>query len=175
MGFVPLMQRAAMTLVVYTPVGSHIEALRNLPTPRLVGMISVSGPGMKTMDGVFADGIGSRHELIPFYLQWPPKRRGEVVIKRLTSKDLPPDIDVRLLGEDIAKGNGAAATGSAAHAAWHADLPLGSMEHLQAVSLLFCDSIAYDAVRHPHRIKYQLISPESLREIAAIKLAPPTA
>jgi hypothetical protein len=94
------------------------------------------------------------------------------VIKRLTSKDLPPDIDVRLLGQDTtSKGNGSAAPASATLSAWHADLPLGSMEDLQAVGLLFCDSIAYDAVRHPHRIKYQLLSPESLRQIAAVKLS----
>jgi hypothetical protein len=123
------------------------------------------------MDGVFAEGIGSRHELISFFLEWPPKRPGQVVIKRLTSKDLPPDIDVRLLGQNTAtKVTGANAVTSATQPVWHADLPLGSMEDLQSVGLLFCDSIAYDAVRHPQRIKYQLISPESLRAIAAIKL-----
>jgi hypothetical protein len=143
-----------------------------MEAPHLVGMISVSGPGLKTMDGVFAEGIGSRHELIHFYLQWPSKSPGELVIKRLTSKDLPPDIDVRLLGEDImASGSNSDISTSATQAAWHANLPLGSMEHLQAVSLLFCDSIAYDAVRHPHRIKYELLSPESMRQIAAVKLS----
>lgn len=172
MDFVPLIQRAAMTLLVYSPIRSHIEALRNLASPRLVGMISISGPGMKTMDGVFAEGIGSRHELIPFYLQWPPNSNGGVSIKRLTRKELPPDIDVRLLGQDTtSQGNGANEPASQVQTAWHASLPLGSMDDLQAVSLLFCDSIAYNAVRHPHRIKYQLLSPESLRQIAAVKLA----
>lgn len=171
MGFVPLMQRASMTLLVYSPIRSHIEALRNLPTPCLIGMISVSGPGMKTMDGVFAEGIGSRHELIPFFLEYPPKRPGEVVIKRLTREELPPDIDVRLLGQgNTTPGNGSDAPASAPAAAWHADLLLGSMEDVQAVGILFCDSIAYDTVRHPHRIKYHLLSPESLRQIAAVKL-----
>jgi hypothetical protein len=94
------------------------------------------------------------------------------VIKRLTSKDLPPDIDVRLLGQDLAaRENTSAASASATLSAWHANLPLGSMEDLQAVGILFCDSIAYDAVRHPHRIKYELLSPESMRQIAAVKLS----
>jgi GntR family transcriptional regulator len=167
MGFVPLLQRAAVTLLVYSPVHSYIEALLRLEVPRLVGIISVSGLGMKTMDGVFAEGIGSRHELILFYLQWPPRRPREVVIKRLTSKELPPDIEVRLQGDDVMAG---AIAAEAPQIAWHADLPLGSMEDLQAVGLLFCDSIAYDLVRHPHRIKYELLSQESLRQIAAIKL-----
>jgi DNA-binding transcriptional regulator YhcF (GntR family) len=170
MDFVPLMQRTAMRLLVYSPIRSHIEALRSLADSCVVGMISVSGPGMKTMDGVLAEGIGSRHRLLPFFLQWPPKRPGEVVIRKLTTKQLPHDIDVRLLGQHAAvtEGKGSAATASTLQAPWHADLPLGSMEDLRAVDLLFCDSIAYDAVRHPRRIKYQLLSPESLREIAAV-------
>jgi hypothetical protein len=44
------------------------------------------------------------------------------------------------------------------------------MADLRAVDVLFCDSIAYDAVQHPKRFKYQLLSPESLREVAAVKL-----
>ena len=57
-----------------------------------------------------------------------------------------------------------------ARAAGWRDLPVATMADLRAVDLPFCDSIAYDAVEHPNRIKHQLLSQESMREIAAVNL-----
>ena len=45
-----------------------------------------------------------------------------------------------------------------------------AVEDLIAVDLLFCDSIAFDLVQHPNRMRYQLLSEQSLREIAALNL-----
>jgi hypothetical protein len=46
-------------------------------------MVSVSGPGMKTMDGVFAESIGKQHRLILFLLEWPVAKDRKVVIRKL--------------------------------------------------------------------------------------------
>lgn len=97
---------------------------------------------------------------------------GKIAIQRLTSKELPPDIDVRLRGHS--GRNPTIATAEPPEIAWPANLLL-PVHDLQAVDLLFCDSITYDAVKHPNRIKYQLLSPESLREIEAVKLQETTA
>ena len=164
--FVPARQRVAMTLLFYSPVGSHIEQVRNLASPTVIGMISVSGPGMRTMDGMFAQAIGSRHQLLHFWMEWP-KRQGKIAIQRLTSKELPPDIDVRLRGHS--DRNPTITTPEPPEIGWPANLLLG-VDDLQTVDLLFCDSITYDAVKHPNRIKYQLLSPETLRDVAAIQL-----
>lgn len=74
--FVPARQRVTMTLLFYSPIGSHMEQIRNLASPTMIGMISVSGSGMKTMDGMFAEAVGSRHQLLHFWMQWP-KRLGK--------------------------------------------------------------------------------------------------
>ena len=170
--FVPFLQRAATTLLVYSPFGGYIDGVRKLPKPSIIGMMSVSGPGMKTMDGVLAEAIGSRHELIPFFLEWPPTGAGKVVIKKLTTKELPPDIDVRRIAlESLASGNGGGG-GALFSSNWHADLPLATKEDLLAMDVLFCDSIAYDCVQHPTCLKYRLLSEESLKLISSVQMAP---
>lgn len=169
--FVPVMQRATMTVLVYSPFGGHIEGVRTLAKPSIIGMISVSGPGMKTMDGVFAEAISSRHQLIPFFVEWPPRNPTKVVIKKLTRKELPPDIDVRRIAlESLASGN-VAGLGSSSTRSWHADLPLATKADLHAVDVLFCDSITSNYVQHPACLNYRLLSDESLQKIAAVSLA----
>jgi hypothetical protein len=168
--FLPIQQRATMTRVVYSPFGKFVDFVRNLATPSIVGMVSVSGPGMKTMDGVFAESIGQRHRLIPFLLEWPVAKDGKFVIRKLTSSDLPPDIDIRVLG----------LKGSAARNAmlrvppprdWAAHLPIATEDDLKAVDVLFTDSITKNFVRHRQCINYNLLSQESLRAIAAVGLS----
>lgn len=169
--FAPARQRFAMVLLWYSPSGHFIESVRALSRPSVIGMISVSGPGMKTMEGLFAEAIGSRHQLVSYWMEWPVLPDGKVVIRRVTSKQLPPDIDVRLLGHSRRyPANDSSDVRASPEVGWPPDLPMASMSDLRAVDVLFCDSITYDAVEHPNCIKYQLLSPESLREIAALKL-----
>lgn len=44
--------------------------------------------------------------------------------------------------------------------------PLDDRRALDGADLVFCDSIAMQSVKHPHKIRYQLIAPESLDYIA---------
>jgi DNA-binding transcriptional regulator YhcF (GntR family) len=169
--FVPVSQRATLTVLVYSPFGGYIEGVRKLAKPSIIGMVSVSGPGMKTMEGVFAEAISSRHRLIPFFVAWPPKNPGQPVVKKLTCRQLPPDIDVRRVGLDsLASGNGAGKRSSSSRS-WHAELPLATKEDLRAVDVLFCDSITSSYVQHPKCFTYRLLSDESLQKIAAVSLA----
>ena len=45
-------------------------------------------------------------------------------------------------------------------------LPLQDAHALDAVDLVLCDSIAMPSVRHPHRIHYRVIAPESLQYVS---------
>jgi hypothetical protein len=85
--FLPIQQRATMTRLFYSPFDTFVDYVRNLTTPCIIGMVSVSGPGMKTMDGVFAESIGKQHRLIPFLLEWPVAKDSKVDIRKLTSAD----------------------------------------------------------------------------------------
>jgi len=165
--FVPLAQRTSMTLLVYSPFGGYMEKVRHLAEPTLIGMVSVSGPGMKTMSGVFAEAIGARHQLLPFFVPWPPKDCGRVVIKKLSCEELPPDNDVRRIGlEKLAE-----TSDERFNSSWHTDLPPASQDDLLAVDLLFCDSITRKHVQHPKCLHYRLLSQESLQLVSAVKLA----
>ena len=168
--FLPIQQRAMMTQLVYSPFGGFVDYVRNLSTPSVIGMVSVTGPGMKTMDGVFAESIGQRHRLIPFLLEWPVAKDQNVVIRKLTSADLPPDIDIRVLG---LKGSAArtALLSVPAPRHWASHLPIATEDDFKAVDVLFTDSITKNFVRHRQCINYDLLSQESLRALAAVKLA----
>ncbi len=162
--FVPPKQRFAMVLLWYSPFGHFIESIQKLAKPSVLGMISVSGPGMKTMDGLFAEAIGSRHQFLMYCMELPIQR-GNPVFHRVTSKELPPDIDVRL---PTTSGRDGARDPSQTPQAPDR-VPKATMEDLRAVDTLFCDSITYDAVKHPNRIKYQLLSEETLQELRSLK------
>ena len=167
--FLPVEQRAAMTQLVYSPFGKFVDHVRNLSEPSVIGMVSVSGPGMKTMDGVFAESIADRHRLIPFLLEWPAAKNGKVVIRKLDSSDLPPDIDIRVLG---LKGSEArdAMLAVPPPRDWAAHLPIATEDDLNAVDVLFTDSITHNFVRHSLCIKYHLLSEASLRAITEVEL-----
>jgi hypothetical protein len=51
--------------------------------------------------------------------------------------------------------------------AWINKLPLVSEADLRTIDVLFCDSVTYHAVKHPRRIRYQLLADESLERIAS--------
>ena len=167
MDFVPIRQRAAMTILLYSPPARFVDMVRGLADPSLIGMMSVSGPGMKTMDGVFAESIGSRHRLIPFLLEWPPPPKGRPVIRKLERHDLPPDIDIRVLGQ---AGNQGRDSSLGPAPGWASHLPVATEQDLRALDVLFTDSIACNFVRHPQHGTYELLSQESLQLVSAVKL-----
>jgi len=168
--FLPIQKRATMTRLVFSPFGGFVDYVRKLSEPSVIGMVSVSGPGMKTMDGVFAEAIGDHHRLIPFLLEWPVARGKNVIIRKLTSADLPPDIDIRVLG---LKGNAArdAMLVGPPRRDWASHLPIATEDDFKAVDVLFTDSITKNFVCHGQSINYDLLSQESLHAIAAVTLS----
>jgi hypothetical protein len=166
----PIQHRATMTRLVYSPFGEFVDRVRNLTKPSVIGMVSVSGPGMRTMDGVFAESIGDRHRLIPFLLEWPIAKDGKVVIRKLDSRDLPPDIDIRVIG---LKGNAArdALLRVPPPRDWASHLLIATEGDLQAIDILFTDSITHNFVRHTCCRNYNLLSDASLKAIAEVKLS----
>ena len=162
MGFVPERQRVDSVVLRVSPFDAHKEQVRLLRDPSVIGMLTVSASGLRTMAGEIADCIGTRHRLLHFWMQPPSQGDRNVTIRRWTKKFEPPKKGVRNRAYDGTEPAQDVST---------SDLPLATAEDLQAVDLLLCDSIAYDLVRHPNRLKYQMISPESLQKIAALGLA----
>jgi DNA-binding transcriptional regulator YhcF (GntR family) len=170
--FVPPKQHAALVPLKYSLFDAFVQRVDALKKPSVVGLISVTGPGLRTITGPLAAAINTRHEVCYFWLEWPPKADGAIVVRRLATKLLPPDIPVLVKGQetplqDLSKviaGETEAKLGEVSPA----DYPLASLEDLKSVDLLLCDSITYDLVKHPNRLKYQLLSTESLEKIAGL-------
>jgi len=166
LGFVPAKQRYDTLPLIYSSIAVFDKQIRDLTKPSVIALLSVSKPGMKTIHGTLADAIGERHSLCLYWMDWPQRDPRKPAIFRMTIKAGPPPEPVRL---------------PRAQDEEHAHPPLPQMraifelipaavEDLIAVDLLFCDSIAFDLVQHPNRMRYQLLSEQSLREIAALKL-----
>lgn len=54
---------------------------------------------------------------------------------------------------------------------WASHLPIATEDDFKAVDVLSTDSIAKNFVRHRQCVSYDLLSRESLRAIAAVKLS----
>lgn len=157
--------------VTYTKLDTYVEAVRKLVRPSIIGMASVSEAGMKTLTGPMADAIGARHSLCHYLMEWPARGKGDPVFRRYTVKSQAPEVPVRVGPEYSGKpGDASGSAQTVPHSGPLSQHPLASMADLQVVDLLFCDSITYHAVRHRNRLKYQLLSDASLREITAVKL-----
>jgi len=167
--FVSPRQRAAAVALEYSKFDGAVELVRRLAKPSIVGMVSVTGPGLTTITGEIADAIGKRHTLCHYWMEWPQREPGKPVIRRLPTASLPPPIAVRVPAGAPVPASAVTAAASQ-ESEWNLEAPLASLEDLHPIDLLFCDSITYDVVRHPHRVRYQLLSPESLQKIAAVRL-----
>jgi hypothetical protein len=170
MGFVPAVQLASAIVLQVSSFDSQEDQVRQLKHPSIIGMLTVSLPGLRTMAGEIAECIGTRHRLLYFLMELPSATNGAIKIHRWTEKFEAPEFGVR----QRAHGDGDPLSGYTSMALARtklSSLPLATMEDLQSVDLMLCDSITHDAVRHKNRIKYQMISPKSLEEVAAIQLA----
>jgi DNA-binding transcriptional regulator YhcF (GntR family) len=164
--FVPTRQRAETTLLVYSPFSHYVEMVKNLPQPSAVGMLSVSGPGLRTMTGVVAEAIGKRHRLVPFLLE---RKERKPVIRKLEIKDLPPDVDIRVIGLRGGETKNAMLSVPPSPG-WASHLPEATEEDFRAMDVLFTESITHNFVQHPRKVMYRLLSDKSIKEIQNVRL-----
>jgi DNA-binding transcriptional regulator YhcF (GntR family) len=155
--------------ITYSLADDHLAAIRNLCDPSTVGVISVSKVFLKTARGLLAPAIGGRHSFHEFLLQLPGRDAipcGPWVANQGAKQQPPrfavirwqmPDRRSRHRGRGAPEGS--SATGGSG------GLPSNSAADLKAIDLLFCDSIAYQKIKHPNRILYRLISQQSFEQI----------
>ena len=161
--FIPPAERHTVTIFFSTP-DEYAARVRDLPHPSAVGMISISPAALETFRNSLADAIGERHTSHAFLMEWPVGKSGP----RFKSFSKYEKIYVRT----GTPANGQSENGSVDA---HADSPhtdedhdqLRSTSDLSFLDILFCDSIAYKAVKHPRRVRCQLLSNESLNAVTA--------
>lgn len=148
--------------IEYSPLEPMLKAVTGLAQPSMIGLLSVSEAGLKTLSGMFAPAIGNRHSLHPFLCEpHEPFESRKYTIRRYRPEEYksvnilqpagPADQGSNEAGVKSRKGHQQGGTSTA---------------DLRCMDLLFCDSITYPVVQHPRVLKYRLLSEASLRNIA---------
>ncbi|HYY69086.1 MAG TPA: GntR family transcriptional regulator [Terriglobales bacterium] len=157
--------------ITYSAVDDHLAAVHNLRNPSTVGVISVSAVFLKTARGLLAPAVGGRHSFHEFLLQ-PPGSDHIFPLPWILghgAEAQPPSLAVirwempdrrsRRISKGVPRGR--------SEISGNRDFSLNSAADLLAIDLLFCDSIAYQKIKHPNRVLYRLISQQSLEQIAS--------
>jgi GntR family transcriptional regulator len=156
--------------LTYSSAADHLAAIHNLSDPSTVGVVSVSEVFLQTARGLLAPAIGERHSFHEFLMQLPERpaatrgafsghnakieRTPEIAVHRWDPADQ------KLRHKVHGSPHLTSETGRPA------DAPFNCASDLEAMDLLFCDSVAYNTVKHPRRVLYRLMSEPSLQQVA---------
>jgi GntR family transcriptional regulator len=154
--------------ITYSPAEDHLAAIRNLTNPSVIGVLSVSPAFLKTASGLLAPAIGGRHSFREF-IMLRRAENGRPYFAQYKLSDYPKGPAARSWAatDQRSEHETSDTSGGIARFTSATDAPPLSSVDLQAIDVLFCDSITYRAVRHSRRIMYRLLSEESLGEIAS--------
>ena len=148
--------------VYYTQIDKVIVALSRLLQPSMVGWVSVSAPGLRTISGMLAPEIGNRHSLNLFLMERiDPVQKNLFRLRRFRGEEYWP-IDIL---KPAPASRQSAITALPAIAS--DDVEILSPLELRCMDLVFTDSIAYGLIEHPQMVQHQLLSNDSLEKIKA--------
>lgn len=154
--------------VSYTPLDELMLTISNLSQPSMIGWVSVSGAGLKTITGMVAPVIGDLHSSNLFLLEsLDPAYPDQFRLRRYESGEYHPKDILKPAGE----GTGAASSTPEAKSACDG-AEVGSAD-LRCMDLLFCDSVTGSLVHHQRCVTYKLLSDDSLDRIEAEAAALP--
>jgi DNA-binding transcriptional regulator YhcF (GntR family) len=149
--------------VSYSPIAPLTLAISSLSRPSLLGWVSVSGAGLKTMSGMAAPMSGNLHSSHLFLAeQLDSARDDKVRLRRYWLGEYRP---VDILKSN--KGNSVPSFSTRDSGFGHDDLEVVTAADLHCMDLVFCDSVAMALIDHPHKVHYQLLSDDSLDRIKA--------
>jgi GntR family transcriptional regulator len=154
--------RTRIVAVSYSPIDSLIAAISRLSKPSMIGWVSVSEAGLKTMTGMAAHAISNRHSSHTFVLERADANNATPsVLRRFRVADYRPSDILKAMAQTTPT------TGAAAERRAATEEETVSVSELRCMDMLFLDSIASRVVEHPHAIRYRLLSKKSLEKIQA--------
>lgn len=159
----------SIVAVSYSPIDEVFQAIAGLSKPSMIGWVSVSQAGLKTMSVMAAPAIGDLHSSHLFLLEEELDSKPQRFhLRRYAMEEYKP-VDIlrsarRRMDSDASRSISARASGE--------DNALPA-DDLHCMDLLICDSIAASLIQHPRSVRYQLLTNESLDriEIRAASLA----
>lgn len=141
--------------VEFSPLDALIARISELPEPSLIGWISASAAGLKTISGIAAPAAGNRHSNQFFLFECDGGYDHVHRIRRYRPEEYKPG--------DILK--------PLKNMSHSSDPTPSSMEEelsttiFQCMDLVFCDSVAAAVIKHRKCVSYRLLSQTSLQQI----------
>lgn len=146
--------------VSYSPLDPVIRAISRLQDPSMVGFVSVSAAGLKTVSGMAAPAISSRHSSHMFLLETPdPNEPGRFTLRRFKVGDYRPTNILKRTRETAAPAL------SSLEPRFAQTNETVSAADLRCMDLLFLDSVAARLIDYPQAVRYPLLSENSLKMI----------
>ena len=147
--------RRRIVAVSYSPLTAVIDAVSRLSKPSMIGLVSVSGAGLKTVSGMIAPLLQSRHTSHLFLL-----KRGAgnhpFTLRRFSADDYKPTNILRTTDATTATVT-AAVEREIVDAS--ESIPISDMF---GIDMLILDSVASRLLSHRRSVRYGLLSEESL-------------
>ena len=163
-----VIDRRRVLPVFYTPIDRLVQAISELSEPSMVGWVSVSAPGLKTISGMLAPAIGSRHSLHLFLMERCESRAmGRFRLRRYKGEEYWP-LDILKPARAMPESGAFDAELSAQD-----DAETLSAADLCCMDLVFSDSVAFGLIDQPRAVEHQLLSDDSLARIAAAAVVLP--
>ena len=170
---IPSKDRHVVSLT-YATAEPHYVRIRGLSETSALGLVSISPAALRTAGGLLASIAGGRHSVHEFLMEWPIGSNGPR-FRSFRMKEYHPPAHLRDFQPKSQKlRHEASVTGSDRFnvGAWEVDERAGRVRILSAgdlkfIDLLFCDTIAHGVVKHRGSVKSQLLSDESMRDIAS--------
>lgn len=154
--------RARIIDVSYSPLETLTTAISRLSRPSMIGWVSVSGAGLKTVSGMAAPAISNRHSSHLFLLERPiANKTGRFTLRRFRTADYRPSDILKVAEHSAAPGPSPA---DSRFSEVNETIPASD---LRCMDMLFLDSVASQLIEHPNAIHYQLLSNSSLEKIEA--------
>lgn len=162
--------RRRVVPVFYTPVDTLVQAISDLPRPSMVGWVSVSAPGLKTISGMLAGAIGNRHSLHLFLMEpLSPRHADRSRLRRYRAGEYGP-LDILKPASTTPQSR----SYDARSLIENDGVASVSPADLRCMDLVFTDSLTYDLIDHPQIFRHQLLSNDSLAKIEVAAVAMPT-
>lgn len=157
LGFAPPHRRRVLP-VAFSPLDGLFEVISKLSQPSMIGLLFVSGAGLKTVSGLVAPAIGKRHSIHLFLMERSdPKNDSQYRFRRYGLQEYQP--------ADILKRRKSEPNAPEPQTEQPPDDSTVSAADLRCMDMLACDSITFPLVDHPRRFKYRLLNEQSLERI----------
>ena len=159
--------RGRVLWVTYSTLDPLIRAISQLSRASMIGWVSVSDAGLKTISGMTAPHVAGLHSSHFFLFEHGNAKHHSRILRRYRPEEYSPSdiLKPAVMTASSPKSSNQKPSRSRAEFVLSADL--------SCMDLLFCDSVTVSSLKHPRLIRYQLLSEASLDRIEAEATALP--